>query len=297
MSKTTDTSRVTVIGLGNMGSALAEALVGAGHAVTVWNRTRAKCLPLGERGAEIAASAADAARASALTIVCVSDHAATVSIVHNDDMAQALRGKTLAQLSTITAELSSKTAGWAKENDIAYLEGSILGLPSDIRDSLATLVCSGPRNVFDAHRSTLVALGGNPQHVSEETGSAYNFDKVIFAFVYGMTHSFLQGAALAEASGFSLDAYTGVACGRLPSFVEKFKANGDMLVRRNYDDVQCTIEVHADAFAEVVALCRTLGVDDALPAVVMRNFQRAMDAGHGQREIPAVFEVLKSRQG
>ncbi len=37
------TKRVSVIGLGNMGSALAEALINAGHEVTVWNRTPGKC--------------------------------------------------------------------------------------------------------------------------------------------------------------------------------------------------------------------------------------------------------------
>ena len=33
---------VTMIGLGAMGSALARAFIGAGHSVTVWNRTAAR---------------------------------------------------------------------------------------------------------------------------------------------------------------------------------------------------------------------------------------------------------------
>ena len=46
---------VTVIGLGAMGSALASALVRAGHPTTVWNRT-----PRAVEGAKVASSVAEA---------------------------------------------------------------------------------------------------------------------------------------------------------------------------------------------------------------------------------------------
>ena len=52
------------------------------------------------------------------------------------------------------------------------------------------------------------------------------------------------------------------------------------------------MEVHAAARAETLAMCRDLGVDDALPAAMMHNFERAKAAGHAQQEISAIFEVL-----
>ena len=51
MSESTGSQHVCVIGLGDMGSALAEALLANGHRVTVWNRTASKCGPLAEAGA------------------------------------------------------------------------------------------------------------------------------------------------------------------------------------------------------------------------------------------------------
>jgi shikimate 5-dehydrogenase len=48
--------RVTVIGLGGMGSALTSALLEAGYPVTVWNRTAAKAAPLVDAGASQADS-------------------------------------------------------------------------------------------------------------------------------------------------------------------------------------------------------------------------------------------------
>ena len=54
MNNETAPRNVSVIGLGLMGSALAEALLNAGHEVTVWNRTPAKAEPLTSKGASVA---------------------------------------------------------------------------------------------------------------------------------------------------------------------------------------------------------------------------------------------------
>ena len=51
MTESNERKQVCVIGLGNMGSALAGALLANGHGVTVWNRTSSKCGPLVEAGA------------------------------------------------------------------------------------------------------------------------------------------------------------------------------------------------------------------------------------------------------
>lgn len=48
-----NTQRIGWIGMGRMGYAMAERLVGAGLDVSIWNRTRAKAEPLGKKGAKI----------------------------------------------------------------------------------------------------------------------------------------------------------------------------------------------------------------------------------------------------
>ena len=131
MADVDDTKTVAVLGLGNMGSALAEALLSAGFSVTVWNRTPSKSVPLVKRGATAVKSAAEAVQVSDITIVCVADHAATVSVIQNDAVAKALEGKLLAQLGVITAEESRQIASWAETQNIDYLECSIMGLPNE----------------------------------------------------------------------------------------------------------------------------------------------------------------------
>lgn len=57
-------SEVTAIDLGNMGPALARALLKNGRAVTAWNRSPEKAAPLVDKGAVLAPSAAAALAAS-----------------------------------------------------------------------------------------------------------------------------------------------------------------------------------------------------------------------------------------
>lgn len=297
MGASTEGKRVCVVGLGNMGSALAEALVSAGWQVTGWNRTPGKGQALRRKGVSTAGSVAEAATAADVTIVCVSDHAATGETIFNDAVETALNGKLLVQLSTIDADQSRETAAWAEARGIAYLEGSILGLPQDVTGGSAIIVYAGPRDAFDENEAVLHALGGGPQFVSENVGAAVTFDKVYYAFAYGTMLAFMQGAALAHAKGFSIEAYSGTVAARLPSFVWKLNRFGEMIAKRDHDDVQSSVAMNAAAFAETLAMCRNVGVNDALPATMMHTFERAIAAGHGDKELSALFEVLIDDDG
>ena len=124
---------VAVIGLGNMGSGLAEALLSAGVSVTVWNRSPRKSESLANRGATVAKSPAEAAANSQVTIVCVTDYDAFVEIVHDEAVAKALEGRDLIQLGVVTAEQAQHTGSWAEPRNIGYMEGSILGLPDNVK--------------------------------------------------------------------------------------------------------------------------------------------------------------------
>ena len=50
-------TRVTVLGLGDMGSAIARVLLDRGHPTTVWNRTSSRSAPLVRAGASVGAAA------------------------------------------------------------------------------------------------------------------------------------------------------------------------------------------------------------------------------------------------
>ncbi|MFL6545920.1 MAG: NAD(P)-binding domain-containing protein, partial [Candidatus Udaeobacter sp.] len=54
--------KIAYLGLGTMGSGMASNLLKAGYKLSVWNRSAEKCEPFARKGAQVAATPADAVR-------------------------------------------------------------------------------------------------------------------------------------------------------------------------------------------------------------------------------------------
>lgn len=282
---------VAVLGLGSMGSALADALLSDGYQVLVWNRTTSKAKPLIQNGARKANSAVSAIQFAETIVVCLADYDAIAAVIKSDGATGALRGKRLIQLGGLTAEQARELSDWARANGIAYLEGSILGGPVEVRAAASNPVCSGPKEDFDACIELLSAFG-SPLHVSETTGAAYEFDKVNYPLGYGILLAFIQGAALAQAGGFSLEAYANITNERMPLYVERLKNFGSALAEQNYDVTVANLNAWAAGCKMTEQLCQNLDVDGTLVAAFTRMIEMALDSGYEDEEILAVFKAL-----
>jgi 3-hydroxyisobutyrate dehydrogenase-like beta-hydroxyacid dehydrogenase len=268
---------------------LARALLKAGNRVTVWNRTPEKAEALAAEGALVAGTAANALAASDVSIVCVTDHAATMEILSGVRAGGSER--TLVQLTTMSSDESRELATWARDQGTDYLDGSIFGVPATVRQGKATIVLSGPADLFDANRELLQALG-TPMHLSPQIGAAVSFDRVWYAYAFTLSMAVMQGAAMAHASGLSKRVFFDLVEARTPIILDQLMRLGEKIEARDYTTSDARLDVWADSFVEALALCREKGVDDSLPAAVMSNFQRARAAGFGDRDLAAVFEVL-----
>src|SRR5262245_41540985 len=149
-------TRAGVIGLGLMGSALADALLAKGFDLTVWNRTADKTARFKAAGATVAATVGQAAARADMLVVCLADHAATRQSVLASAVGKALKGKTLIDLSSISAGDVAAMAEWAAASGVRLLCGSIFVYPDDIRSGRGTIIYAGSRPAFDEHRAALV---------------------------------------------------------------------------------------------------------------------------------------------
>ncbi len=82
---------IGVIGLGQMGSAIARRLIGAGHRVTVYNRTRARAEALEVAGAVVADRPVGASTGDAVITMLADDQAVEAVVLGNDGVLQGLR--------------------------------------------------------------------------------------------------------------------------------------------------------------------------------------------------------------
>ncbi|MDV6290808.1 NAD(P)-binding domain-containing protein [Streptomyces sp. UP1A-1] len=164
---THDKVRVSVLGLGEMGRALAGALVKDGHTTTVWNRSPGKADDLVAQGAERAATARDAVRASPLVIACLLDHASVHEVL--DPLAGELAGRTLINVTTTSPAQSRELAAWAADAGVTYLDGGIMAVPDMIGRASSSVLYSGSADAFDRYKP-LLDTWGTSTYFGEDAG-------------------------------------------------------------------------------------------------------------------------------
>jgi len=153
--------KVTILGAGRMGSAMALRLIDTGQEVTVWNRERERVVPLADAGATLADGIVAAVDDAAVIITMVTDGPAVRSVAA--EMLPAMRRDAVwLQASTVGAEWADRLRQLADERGRAILDAPVSGSTGPARNGTLTWLVAGPQDAIDAARPVLDALG---QHV------------------------------------------------------------------------------------------------------------------------------------
>ncbi|TDP38077.1 NAD(P)-dependent oxidoreductase [Nocardia ignorata] len=178
---------LTVLGLGDMGSALTRSWLAAGYTVTVWNRSPRRA-PV---GAAVAATVADAVGANALVVVCLLDDASVRATLDGVD----LTGRDIVNLTTSTPAEARALAEWITARGGNFLDGGIMAVPSMIgaADSGAYVFYSGSARLHETHSEALAVPAG-VTYVGTDAGFAALYDIALLSAMWGMfagaTHAF-----------------------------------------------------------------------------------------------------------
>ncbi len=138
---------VAVLGIGTMGHGMAASTLRAGIPTIVWNREPKATRDLADRGAEVADTAADAARRAAIVVTMVTDADAVMSIAHDQGMLAALEPGTIwAQMSTIGVAGLERVAAIAENErpDITFVDAPVSGSKEPAEQGQLTIFASGP---------------------------------------------------------------------------------------------------------------------------------------------------------
>ena len=129
--------KIGLCGTGKMGAAMAERLMGVGHELTVWNRTRERAGPTIDKGATWADSPAALAGASEAVIVMVYDDAAAESVYQGaGGLAGAdLAGKLVIEMSTVRPETVRQLGELVESKGGRFVECPVGGTVQPAREA------------------------------------------------------------------------------------------------------------------------------------------------------------------
>lgn len=166
-------ANVGYIGLGAMGAAIVERLLAAGHAVTGWNRTRAKADKLIESGMNWADSPREVAELTDVVFSMIFNDSALRAVVTGPDgiLAGMKPGKIYADMSTVTPEVVRELAAQAADQGIQMLDSPVSGSPVTVRQGKLTFMVGGDRAAFEKIEPILLDIGPKATYIGP-SGSA-----------------------------------------------------------------------------------------------------------------------------
>ena len=286
MNNETDTP-VTVIGLGLMGRALAGAFLKAGHPTTVWNRTTSKADQLVAEGARLAPTVGDALEAGSLTIICVTDYQAVHELLGASDIE--LDGTMLINLTSGDSAQAREAARWAEQRGAHYLDGAIMAIPPAIGTAEAVILHSGPQSDFEAHKSTLDALG-TVTYLGADHGLASLYDVAGLAMMWSVLNAWLQGTALLRTAGVDAATYAPFAQQIAAGVAEWLPGYAEQIDSGSFPAEVSALETDARAMAHLIEESEAVGVNAELPKLIKAMADRSIAAGHGGEQYPVLIE-------
>ena len=168
-------ARITILGMGAMGSRMAAALLRAGHEVTVWNRNPDKTVPLVAVGAISATSPRSAVATADFAISMVRDDEASRQ-VWLDQHTGALAGL---RASAIAIESSTVTVAWVRElyanccaYGIAFLDAPVAGSRPQAEAAQLIYFVGGEAAVVAQADPILKAMGSTVHHAGPASSGA-----------------------------------------------------------------------------------------------------------------------------
>lgn len=293
MNETVRNRRVSVFGLGAMGSTLARALLRAGHDVTVWNRSAGRIAELVNEGATGAEAAEVATAASPLLVMCTIDKAATEAVLRTESVGGMLVGKTVVNLSTGSCDDARRISDYVRQKGGRYIDGGIMAYPRDIGKPETTILYSGDAHGFTEHKAVLQAMAGKAEFFGDDPGTASVVYLALYAYYFGALTAFFEGAALAERAAVSPDSFR-----KISSIMNTMLADGlSDITRRitegDYSGDQATIDVHHAGQLVVRDAYISENIGYETTKAYLSYLEKAQQAGNGQKDISIMYASVK----
>ncbi len=155
--------KLTLLGTGLMGAPMARNLLAAGHDLAVWNRSRDKAAPLGEAGARVAATPAEAVAGASIVISMLSDGPAS-DTVQMAAMNAFAPGAVWVEMGSIKpSEARAHGARFAQQG-MGYVDAPVSGGTKGAEGGTLAIMSGGDAATFETVAPVLGALG-RPVHV------------------------------------------------------------------------------------------------------------------------------------
>ena len=282
------------IGLGLMGSAMAEMLLAAAHRLAVWNRETEAMQAFEARGAKLCDSPEDVARQAEIIFICVIDTDAVrqVSLGEAGIAAGARPGTVVVDHSTAMPEDTRDIASALAARGIAFVDAPVSGGPAFAREAKLTVMMGGSEADIARVQPLMATYARNLTRMGDV--GAGQMTKVINQAISGVSYVLMaEVARLAEESGIDAEKVPDCLAGGHADSVMLGFAYPKML-HRDFEPPGSLASQMLKDLKNVGREAERLGLDLTLVRSAERRFADFVAAGGGRSETASIYRSYRN---
>ena len=283
-------SPIGLIGVGLLGTALAERMLAAGLTVVGYDREPQQLDRLAQQGGLRAENASQIAARCEQIVLCLPDSTVVRTVM--DSMASSLRpGRQIIDATTGDPNDTEDLAQQLSGQGIGYIDATIAGSSQQVRRGEAVVMIGGDATEVSRAEPVLATWSGRRFHVGP-AGSGARL-KLIVNLVLGLNRAVLaEGLVLAEACGIEPAAALSVLQAT-PAYSRIMETKGPKMIARDYAP-QARLAQHAKDVRLMRELALRHGCRTPLSELHAQLLQKAIELGFAEADNSAVIEAWRA---
>lgn len=282
--------RVGFIGIGLMGLPLCQRLLRAGVDLRIWNRDPRKTLPLVQAGAKAGASPRELAAAVDVLLICVSDSAAVMAVLHGPDgvLSGAHAGLTVIDHSSITPDVTRQLAAELQSQcGASWIDAPVSGGVAGAEQGRLVIMAGG-----DADRIAAVSplLAHYSQRITRmgDVGTG-QVTKICNQLIVAANSLLIaETVALAEQAGVDAGLLAPALAGGFADSLP-FQILTPRMAERRFEPVQWKVQTLLKDLGNAVALGQASASPLPLATAAHQLMQTHADAGHASADLSSII--------
>jgi 3-hydroxyisobutyrate dehydrogenase len=287
--------RVAFLGLGKMGAGMAMRLAGAGHTLSVYNRSPGRRAPFEKLGVRIASTPRAAAQNADIIIGMTADDESSRAMWLGEDGALASDNAPDAlaiECSTLSHDWVLELAGHVAHRGFRYVDAPVTGLPDAAAAGTLTLLVGADAPALDAARPVFTALATRVLH----------FGKVGQGTVYKLMVNLMGAVQIgAAAEGMVLAERAGLDLGLVGDAIASGQAASPQVVRNvrrfvtgdHGAPIAFTPALRLKDVEYALRLARKLGAPGNFGEVAAKLYRRLVESGFADDNESRIVEAVR----
>lgn len=287
--------QIGFIGLGNLGTPIAENIFNKRQQLFVYNRTTSKAQPLVEKGAILCPSVKELASTCDIVFSMVSDDPALNHVTKGSEgIAENLKaGAAHVCMSTILPATASQLTQLHKRHSNYYIAAPVMGRPEAARAGKLNFLVAGEKSMVETIKPLLHYGGGAAVWEFGDEPASANVAKLCSNFlIISAIESMAEGIDLARKSGIDATAWMNMLTQSL--FAAPLYINyGNILLKEMYQPPGFTLKLGLKDANLIMEQAREVKAKMPIGQFMQQRLNEAVALGFAEHDWTAVALMLK----